>query len=384
MNASLYRRAAVSVLALLPLLASAASAAGDSSEFEALLRTGFSEIRAGAAQSGVPTPPVSPVPAAPFALGGVFLRSGLDGRLAYCSASGCRLLRDGGVGVVVSAGPGALYFTGADTGYCSERRCDILLPGVRVTFPLTVGPKGDIYAAGATRSWHCTPSACAQASAVSLEPRNNFIEGVYKPSGDFVASSSEGTFWCADGACKRVGGGEVLFVEDNCSGTAPAGASYAFSGQTLYRCTPWSCREIGSAESVDNFVSCAFDENSRLLLPARDAARRPAAGSVQVSEIGVVRADAAIPARAKAAPANSSNAVLTGADGATYRIAANSTDAAPAANAPQRLSGKVTRTAGGRTSILSFDLPVTCWQWIDAGDDDEISSGWDGGCRLVR
>jgi hypothetical protein len=382
MNSSLYRRAALSVLALLPLLASAASAAGDSAEFDALLRAGFTEVRVGAAQAGVPTPPVSPLPEAPFALGGVFLRSGLDGRLAYCSASGCRVLRDG-VGVTVSAGQGALYFTGADTGYCTERGCDVLIRGERVTFPLTVGPKGDVYAAGATRSWHCTPSSCAQAASVSLEPTNNFIEGVYKASGDFVASSSQGTFWCADGACKRVGNGEILFVEENCSGAAPAGASYAFSGQTLYRCTPWSCREIGSAESVDNFVSCAFDESARLLLPARDAARRPASGSIQVSENGVVRSDAAIPVRAKVAPANASDVVLTGADGATYRIAARSSDAAPAANAPQRSSGKVTRTAGGRTTTLSFDAPVACWQWIDAGDDDEISSGWDGSCRLV-
>ncbi len=381
MNAPLLRRAALSLLTLLPLLPRAAAAV----EFDDLLRSGFQDVRESAARDAAPVPHAQELPPPPFVGGGVFLHSSLDGRLAYCSAAGCRLLLDSGAEVLVSAGPGALYFTGtAGTGYCTARRCDLLLPGVRVIFPLSAGPKGDIYGSDEKAGWHCAPDACRQASSVPLQRSSNYIQGVYKPQGDFVSSSEDGTFWCADGACARIGGGELLFIEDSCSGKAPARAAYAFQGSEIDRCTPAGCRVIGSGEAVDNYVDCSFDEKGRLLLPARGERRGAVPGGMLCSESGVARVKEEIPVGAKKKkPVRSSENTATGEDGAAYRLADHAADPAPGAGSRSRLDAEITRTDAGRSAPLAFDAPVACWQWID-GDGDEDAPMWSGACRVFR
>lgn len=376
MKPPLLRRAAA--VLVLPLLA-AASAAQGAADFDALLKTGFQDVREASAAAARPAPP------ARDAAGGVFLHSSLDGRIAYCSAAGCRLLLDGGAGVVVLARPGALYFTGpVGTGYCDARSCRVRLPGRRLTFSLTSGPKGDIYGSDAEAGWHCTPDACLQASSVPLQRHTNYIEGVYKTSGDFVSSSAEGTFWCAEGECARVGGQEMIFIESACSGKAPERAAYGF-GSEIYRCTPAGCRALGRDDRVDNYAECAFDEQGRLLLPARDGQGRRAGGAILCSENGVERtgrAIASIPAPAEnAGPARSSDAVLAGEDGATYRLTTHAQDDAPAAGAPRRLPARITRGEDGRDAV--YELPVACWQWTD-GDGDEDSPMWNNECRVLR
>jgi hypothetical protein len=385
MKSPLLRRAALAALALLPLLPRA-GAAQSSADFESLLRSGFKDVSANS--TSVATPPAQALPPAPIAEGGVFLHSSLDGRVAYCSASGsCKLLLGGGAGVIVLAGPGAFYFTGpVGTGYCTARGCAVHLPGVRVTFPLTSGPKGDIYGSNEESGWHCTPDACRRASSVPLQRYTNYIPGVYKASGDFVSSSLDGTFWCSKGECKRIGAQDMIFIDDNCSGQAPERAVYGF-GSAIYRCTAAGCRELGRDDHVDNYVECGFDEDGRLLLPARDDQGRPAGGAILCSENGVERTRRAIsslPRVAKKAQlARSSEFNLNGADGAMYSLASHQSDAAPAGDAARRLTGKITRNEDGRDVVLVFDVPVACWQWTD-GDGDEDQPMWNNDCRVIR
>ncbi|MFI5363200.1 MAG: hypothetical protein ACHQ49_14635 [Elusimicrobiota bacterium] len=384
MKAPLLRRAALSALVLLPLV-SLASRAETSSDFQALLRSGFKDVSAAAAAT--PAPSGAPLAAAPVAEGGVFLHSSLDGKIAYCSALGCRVLLNGGVGVVVLAGPGALYFTGpAGTGYCTAHGCANYLPGVRVTFPLTSGPKGDIYGSDLNAGWHCTPDACRQASNFPLQRHMNYISGVYKPEGDFVSSSGDGTFWCSSGRCERISGLEMLFIDANCRGNAPSRAAYAF-GSEIYRCTPAGCRTLGRDDHVDNYVECAFDEKGRLLLPARDDQGRHAWGAVLCSENGVERTERTIDSipvvPAKAESARSSEFDMTGADGSLYRLAAHQADGRPAGGEGTRVNASISRENASGVEILSFDLPVACWKWTD-GDQDEDPAMWGNDCRVIR
>lgn len=381
-----FRRAALSVLVLLPLLARTAAAQENTEYFERMMGAGFHGLTEAGAFSGAAAPSFSgpSVPAAET--GGVFLQSSYDGRLAYCSASGCRLLLNSGAGVTVLAGTDALYFTGpAGTGYCRNSGCELLLPGVRLTFPLTVGPNGDIYGSDASASWHCTADSCEKAADVPLQRYTNYIQGVYKKNGDFVSSSADGTFWCADGRCARVGKGELLFIEDNCSGSAPKRAAYGFFGHEIQRCTPKGCAVIGSADGVDNFIDCAFDGKDGLVLNARDSS-----GGFQCSETGVTRTARRVdsfPAPARPAlVSRTSDSSMKGADGATYVLVDHNTDRGPAAGAAPRLAGAIERTdRKGRVSALSFDTQMACWNWQVSGDDDDDgASTWYNGCRLMR
>lgn len=324
MNALKPRRTALAALVLLPLL-SCASAAQTAAGFEDI---GFQDVRDRAASADMPAAAPAVVASASVGDGGVFLQSALDGSLDYCSAAGCRLLRNTGVDDAVLAAPGALYFTGrAGAGYCTARRCDLLLPGVSLTFAVSVGPKGDIYGSDDAdqAGWHCTPDACRQASGVALQryskwrflapgsdPRDdnflrNSIPGVYTPSGDFISSGDEGLFLCANGLCKRISDGRI----------DPARLS-----------TVAALAKKGEQE-------------------------------------------------------RSSYSALDGADGATYRIVSRAADAEPkeSPETAQRLYGAVTREIGGRSSALTFDAPISCWQWTD---DDQDPPAWGNACRLVR
>ncbi len=382
MTVPAFRRSVLSVLAFLPLLTLNAAAQSAAEDFERLMGAGFHDV--GSAGSFGTGAPALAVPAAET--GGVFLQSSFDGRLAYCSASGCRLLLNSGAGVTVLAGSEELYFTGpAGTGHCRASGCDLLLPGVRLTFPLAAGPRGDIYGTDASSAWHCTPDACAKAADVPLQKSNNYVQGVYKKNGDFVSSSADGTFWCADGRCARVGEGELLFIEDNCSGVAPKRAAYGFSGRGISRCTAKGCKVIGSGDGVDDYNDCAFDAEGGLVLNARDGAE-----GFHCSESGVVRTARRVgsyPAAVRPARVSrTSDASMKGADGATYSLVDHNTDRGPAAGAAARMAGAVERTdRRGRVTALAFDTQMACWNWqVSGDDDDEDASAWFNGCRLMR
>ncbi len=362
--------------AVMLLLATAAAASTE--DFEARLGIGLAELRA-AAPAAPAAAPVSPKPVP----GGVFLRSSYDGRIAYCSASGCRLLLVSGAGPVVPAAPGSLYFSGpAGIGHCTIESCAVLLPGVNATLPLEAGPDGSIYASSAGASWHCTPAACRRAGDLALEKGSNYVGGAYKKNGDFVASGSEGTFWCSNGRCERVGSESLLFIDGGCAGEAPERAVYGFSGNQVARCTPRSCALLGDAGGVDNFVDCAFDADGSLYLDARGAA-----GGYRCSEAGVTRTSRSVssfprPSR-PAIMARDSDQGLIAADGAHYQIEDRNRDPRSAAGGGDSLTGGVTRTIGGRTTALAFDAEIVCWRWQVTSDDDDMGpSSWYNGCRL--
>jgi hypothetical protein len=375
------RRAAAAVMIALPALSHSA-AAQSADDFERAMQASFQAVSA-----GVPSGAAAPTAASPaFEAGGVFIKSSFDGRLAYCSASGCRLLLNSGAGTTVLGRSESLYFTGpAGTGYCTPSGCELLLPGVRVTFPLGVGPNGDIYGSDAHSGWHCTPDACRKASDRPLQTDVNYISGLYKPNGDFVSSSSAGTFWCSGDRCARVGDDSLLFVEESCSGRAPKRAVYGFVGQEIRRCTPEKCAPIGASEKVDNYIDCAFDAKGGLILNAREGS-----GGFLYNEAGVARTDMTAPADrsygGKAIVSRTSDSALKGADGATYTLVDHNRDGKPAATPPQRLVGAVERTGRkGRVETLNFDTAMACWQWQTSDDDeDEDPSGWYNGCQLMR
>lgn len=366
--------------AALLLLLSSAAFAQPAPDFDRLIESGFTELRAAAAQRAPAAAP-SVVKSAP---GGVFLQSSYDGRIAYCSAAGCRLLLNSGAGSVVPAAPGSLYFTGpAGTGHCTIDSCVLLLPGVRAVLPLEAGPDGNLYASSADASWHCTPDACARAGDRALEIGSNFVGGLYLENGDFVASGAGGTFWCSRGACARIGDERLLFIGGGCAGRAPENAVFGFWGDEIWRCTPESCANVGAADGVDNFVDCAFESDGSLILNARGAA-----GGYRCSESGVERTKlsaASFPRPARpAVMARDSVSSLVGADGATYELDDRNRDPR-SASAGETLPGGVTRTSGRRAAPLAFDAAVDCWHWQATGDDDDDSSeSWYDGCRLVR
>lgn len=373
---ALFRSAAATVL-----LATAASAQVPA-DFDRLIGSGYSELRAAA--QAAPAPAAGTPAVAAAVPGGAFLHSSADGRIAYCSASGCRVLLNAGAGVVLPAAEGSLYFSGPEgTGHCTIDACAVLLPGVRATFPLEAAPNGAVYASSNGASWYCTTTACARAGDQPLEKGSNYIGGVYKRNGDFVASGSEGTFWCSSGRCARVGAERLLFVDEGCAGKSPAGAVYGFEGNEVYRCTPNSCAKSGSADGIDNFVDCAFDRKGDLLLNARDGN-----GGFVCSEAGVVRSSRSPVAKRvyPAVMARNTDSSLRAADGATYAIDDRNRDPRSAGNGSDSLSGGVTRVVGARETALSFDTKVTCWRWEKSGDDDDSDADWAwfNDCRLVR
>ena len=363
MNARILRNAAFAALVALPALVPT----GRADTFEQLTQTGFKEIEAANRQDAQSTPSFESAAAPSAETLGAFMNSSRTGQIFFCSASGCRKLRASGASIVVSSGKGGLYFTGLEgTGFCSSRRCDLLLPGVRATFPLEVGPNGDIWASSALAGYHCTPTACRQAYAGALEAATNFINGVYKANGDFVASGGEGTFWCSGEACRRVSAADVLFIEERCSGPVPARVSYGFFGRALWRCEQSGCREIGDAEAVDNFVSCSFDDLGRVHVPLRGASGSLACGDA------CVRDDRNVPSVTNVAdPGLSMPGDVRGTDGFVYGFA----------GVDESVSKEVRTVVrrGGR----AYAVNAACWHWFDGDEEDAMSPAWQNDCRLV-
>jgi hypothetical protein len=367
---------------LLIAAATAGARAEQNPSFERLLNSGFREVSApsGAAPA---TPPAAPVQMrAPGDDRGVFLFSDAGGRLAFCSAAGCRTLLDGGASTAVRAKDG-LYFTGpAGTGFCAPRRCDLLTPS-RLRLTLGAGPAGDAYGVDATGVWRLTPTSCTRALTAALKADLSYLDGVWKTNGDFVGTESDLTFWCSNGACRPVKNGEVLFVEDHCGGNAPLGVSYGFWGQEIFRCTPQACTSASeNAEHVDNYATCAFDAKGRLHVPARPR------GSVVCGDKCRFAADDAIsyPTERRYVPSPYNERRRLGTDGAVYELADASKIPAPATNAPSPLPAHVTRSDAHATAVLSFDAPTPCASWLTSDQADEDENGgahWEPECRLI-
>ncbi|MFI5346674.1 MAG: hypothetical protein ACHQ51_09905 [Elusimicrobiota bacterium] len=359
MNARTLRSAALAALAAIPTL----TAAGRAQDFDQLTRNGFKEVLALVQKDSRPVP-ASESPAA--SARGVFLYSSRIGQIFFCSASGCREILAAGASAPVSSGKGGLYFTGErGTGFCSSGRCDLLLPGIRTTFALTTGPAGDIWASSALAGYHCTPTACRQAVAESMEAHSNFLNGVYKANGDFLASGDLGTFWCSGDSCRRVSAASLLFVEERCSGAIPADVSYGFTGPAIWRCLPSGCREIGDSEGVDNFASCAFDGRGRIHLPVRAGN-----GSIACGE-ECVRDAQNVPSAPQTAAARPSAGGSVGTDGSIYSVV-SADDEAP----------KTTTTLIRRDN-RTFDVPAACWSCFPGDEEDAMSPAWIDDCRLI-
>ena len=371
------RHAVLSVLTCLPLLAGAARA-DEAPSFDQLANSDFRALRAAA-----PAAPAAAETRVPGDDRGVFLFSNLAGRIAFCSVAGCRTIAGGGVSTVVRSASG-LYFTGPEgTGYCSPLHCDVLAPSVSLQLTLNAGPAGDVYGIDKEGVWHCTPASCARAYSGPLGGGTNYLSGVYKANGDFVGSEASGTFWCSNGVCRRVKNSEILLVEDRCGGPVPQDVSYGFWGRKIFRCTPNGCAAASSDDaSVDNYVSCAFDAQGRLHVPARPA------GSVVCGE--TCRVDASDAAAYPAVPRSSNDEFndvrRRGTDGAVYSLAGFDKIPAPAAKDPQRLPPSVSRAGAAGSLALPVDPAFSCASWWTSAPGDEDEDGgdrWELQCRLL-
>lgn len=353
--------------------------AGKAPTFESLQQTGFASV---AAPTTLAAPSSAPV-ARPNGDGrGVYLFSNRSGQIFFCSASGCRKVLEGDAGSVLRAADG-LYFTGPNrTGYCTPSACRVLLPETLV-LPLSAGPKGDVYGLAATSGlWHCTPTACESAlpRVFDASALTNFVEGEWKSDGDFVGAAGGATFWCSGDSCRVVGGGSLVFVQDQCRGAAPARLAYGFWGLDFFRCSPDGCKKIASDDpNIGRYTDCGFDDAGNLYLPARNGASVRCGTSCAPSAVQIVGLGALPSARSQASSWRS----LTGSDGAPYSLADRSSTPAPARGFDAPALPPVVLRDG---VPLTFDAPVGCWQWEASSDDDEepASAGWTAECRLER
>jgi len=377
------RQAVLAALAVLPALASRA-VSQQAPTFEQLLSAGFRQVSAAVPETAAPAVPASASAETrvPGDDRGAYLFSSGDGSVFFCSVAGCRRVLDRAASTVVRAGDG-LYFTGPQgTGYCAPRRCDVLAH-VQLQLTLGAGPAGDVYGVEKSGVWRCAPTSCAREFSGSVRADGNYFSGVYKANGDFVGDAPDGTFWCSQGSCRRVRGADMIVIEDNCGGTAPLGVSYGIWGHQIFRCTPEGCRTAASADDdVDNYVSCAFDAEGRLHVPARGP------GSVVCGETcRTDRADAtAYPETPKYVRSAYDERRQLGTDGAVYSIASFDKAPAPAPNGAQQLPPTITRADAKGSSTLSFDSLANCASWWTSAPGDEDEDGgdhWEPQCRLI-